>query len=76
MPPPILVLNDDVLLQIADYLLGRDALSFSLTSKQVYDLAIHRVSALIHQKNMQRSGRSYPDLPDLPDLPIAVIDGR
>ncbi|PIL26802.1 hypothetical protein GSI_11138 [Ganoderma sinense ZZ0214-1] len=53
-PPSILALNDDVLRQVAEHLLGKDALSFSLTSKHVYDLAIHGVSALIECKDRDK----------------------
>lgn len=44
------LLNDDVLREVVDYLHGSDALSVSLTSKHVYELAFHRISAVIECK--------------------------
>ena len=54
MPLHMLILNDDVLRQVADYLLGSDALSFSLTSKYVYELAVHRISAVIECRREEK----------------------
>ena len=54
MLPHILILNDDILRQVTDNLLGNDALSLSLTSKHVYDLAIHRVSVIVECKDFDK----------------------
>ncbi len=55
MPHQVPPLNDDVLRAIVDYLHGSDALSSSLTaSKHVYELAIHRVSAVIKCKCIKK----------------------
>ncbi|KAI0752694.1 hypothetical protein C8Q80DRAFT_470107 [Daedaleopsis nitida] len=43
----ILELNEHVLRQICDYLSGSNALNLSLSSKDLYSLAIHRVAAIV-----------------------------
>ncbi|KAM5539213.1 hypothetical protein V8D89_007086 [Ganoderma adspersum] len=47
---PLFRVNDDFLREVVDYLHGSDALSVSLTSKHVYELAVHRISAVIECK--------------------------
>ncbi|KAI0749202.1 hypothetical protein C8Q80DRAFT_1080734, partial [Daedaleopsis nitida] len=44
----LLDLNDDVLLQICEFLIGKHALSLSLTSKRLHALAIRRATAAIY----------------------------
>ena len=51
----VFTICDDVLRQIVDHLHGGgDALSISLTSKHIYDLAMHRISLMIECKSSNK----------------------
>ncbi|KAI0749219.1 hypothetical protein C8Q80DRAFT_1160695 [Daedaleopsis nitida] len=45
-------LNDDVLLQICDFLTSKHALSLSLTSRRLHDLAIRRATATVYATSL------------------------
>ncbi|EJF58575.1 hypothetical protein DICSQDRAFT_172777 [Dichomitus squalens LYAD-421 SS1] len=54
MPLHLLDLNEDVLNHVVDKLYGGNALRFSLASKRTYEVAIHRVAAVVKCRRSDR----------------------